>query len=50
MKTRHFLRSVSALALAAAFATLPAVQAQSKDPVKASLRLKWSTQTQFAGY
>ena len=50
MKTRHFLRSVSALALAAAFATLPAVQAQTKEPVKASLRLKWLAQTQFAGF
>lgn len=52
MKTRHFLRSLSSLALAAAFAALPSMQAQAqaKEPVKASLRLKWLTQTQFAGF
>jgi NitT/TauT family transport system substrate-binding protein len=48
MKTRHFL---STLALAVTFATLsPVLQAQTKEPVKASLRLKWLTQTQFAGF
>ncbi|CAN5636205.1 ABC transporter substrate-binding protein [soil metagenome] len=50
MKTRHFL---SSLTLAVAFATLgvaPLAQAQTKEPVKASLRLKWLAQTQFAGF
>ncbi len=50
MKTRHFLSSVT---LAIAFATLgiaPLAQAQTKEPVKASLRLKWLAQTQFAGF
>ncbi len=48
MKTRHFLRAVAiATALAAAG---PVLHAQTKEPVKASLRLKWLTQTQFAGF
>jgi len=48
MKTRHFL---STLALAVTVATLsPVLHAQTKEPVKASLRLKWLTQTQFAGF
>lgn len=50
MKLRLFLH---ALALATAAATLgtalPAL-AQTKEPVKASLRLKWLTQAQFAGF
>lgn len=48
MKTRRFLCTVAA---ATAFAALsPALQAQTKEPVKASLRLKWLTQAQFAGF
>ena len=44
-------RLISALALAAVLsaAVLP-VQAQTKEPVKASLRLKWLPQAQFAGF
>jgi NitT/TauT family transport system substrate-binding protein len=44
-------RLITALALAAALtaAMLPAL-AQTKDPVKASLRLKWLPQAQFAGF
>ncbi|GHC82702.1 ABC transporter substrate-binding protein [Pseudorhodoferax aquiterrae] len=48
MKTRHFLRTVAAAVALAALA--PLAQAQTKEPVKASLRLKWLTQTQFAGF
>jgi NitT/TauT family transport system substrate-binding protein len=44
-------RLLTALALAATLAavTVP-VQAQTKEPVKASLRLKWLPQAQFAGF
>jgi NitT/TauT family transport system substrate-binding protein len=44
-------RSMTALALAASLTALALpLQAQTKEPVKASLRLKWLPQAQFAGF
>lgn len=48
MKTRRFLCAIAAAAALASLA--PALYAQPKEPVKASLRLKWLTQAQFAGF
>ncbi|WP_298929037.1 ABC transporter substrate-binding protein [uncultured Ramlibacter sp.] len=47
--TKRRLITVLALAAALTAAVLP-VQAQTKEPVKASLRLKWLPQAQFAGF
>jgi NitT/TauT family transport system substrate-binding protein len=50
MNTRRFLRTLAiALAMGPLIHALPAL-AQAKEPVKASLRLKWLTQAQFAGF
>lgn len=50
MKTRHFLSAIAATATLATLGAALPVAAQTKEPVKASLRLKWLTQAQFAGF
>ena len=49
MSTRRFL-ALLAWAAATAMAAAAPVTAQAKDPVPATLRLKWLPQTQFAGF
>lgn len=51
MTTRRILHRLAAAAtLAVLIPSIAPAQAQTREPVKASLRLKWLTQAQFAGF